>query len=754
MSRPLAVMGFSFFLTLIFIQQSDSVVLACCFGAFTLLIFLISLFVKSLREQRVLPVAALSALSACILFVVTILYSYQPSLITVENARIKAEIIDVPSEFDNEYILKTQEINGEDFDVKIRILTDKLTDAQPYDYVEFVGNIYVLGNDDLEIHKNYRSDGVYLGAYTFHDFKITESTDKPLNYHIIKLKNSIITSIFERLPGDEGSIVSSILLGGRNNLSNNIYNNLKQTGVAHLFAASGLHLSIWAYSVYRFIDFLFKRFRFGRYVASAITVVAVLLFTALTGFTYSCLRASIMLLVVLLGNFLNEEADSLNSLGLALLIICVINPFASYNIGLQLSVCSVLGIIILHPYLYSLLKAEKIKYSFLSFLIRYIYSAFSVSFSATVFTLPVSILSLGSISLVSPLTNLLLFFVPAMIMICGGFIFLTSTIPFLSEIFAFIAGIGAKYILYVTGLFVKIPFSCVSAQETYIKIWLVCSLLILALCMFIFKRKGKIIKFTSIISAVILVFGIFSFYVVNSGRTKVTALDVGNGISVLVTKKDFCMLIGSDGDYDAYYEIRKQLNNEMIKEIDLLLLPYEKALTSDSTLNLLKEYKVSTVVCSDKDVFCDFLNGVINKLRNSDTEISDSLCKMNIVNAVRDMTKVYSGIYLSCSMTDNLTCVYFQADYTSFTVSFNPNDSYCNVDESWINSDVLITRAAIPTELSHDYFGHVIISDSRPSTIDVAQEYNVKANKVSVTCSLGSVQINSKGSSYYSVRRL
>ena len=73
---------------------------------------------------------------------------------------------------------------------------------------------------------------------------------------------------------------------------------------------------------------------------------AVLCFMALTGFTVSVVRApGVMVLLGIIAPVLSESADSLTSLGAAVLLLTALNPAAAADIGLLLSVSSVLGIL-------------------------------------------------------------------------------------------------------------------------------------------------------------------------------------------------------------------------------------------------------------------------------------------------------------------------------------------------------------------------------------------------------------------------
>ena len=109
-----------------------------------------------------------------------------------------------------------------------------------------------------------------------------------------------------------------------------------------LFAVSGFHLSLWTAMIFTFTEHLRGRMRlFGNLGA----LLFVIFFMALTGFTPSVMRAGAMMLIFILSKIINQQADSLNSLCLALTVLLLTNPFLASSISLQLSFFATLGII-------------------------------------------------------------------------------------------------------------------------------------------------------------------------------------------------------------------------------------------------------------------------------------------------------------------------------------------------------------------------------------------------------------------------
>jgi len=141
----------------------------------------------------------------------------------------------------------------------------------------------------------------------------------------------------------EGSIplVNSILLGDREKVPENLMDGFLQTGTIHFLAISGLHVGILVISLHC----LLRLFRFNIRYLAIIIILVVFLYAAITGMKSPIIRAGIMV-AVYYGTFIvNRRWDLPNSIAAAVFIILLINPSDLFNVGFQLSVLAVLGIV-------------------------------------------------------------------------------------------------------------------------------------------------------------------------------------------------------------------------------------------------------------------------------------------------------------------------------------------------------------------------------------------------------------------------
>lgn len=144
-----------------------------------------------------------------------------------------------------------------------------------------------------------------------------------------------------RLRGQHGPFLAAILLGRREGLSPELAETFRRSGLYHLFAISGMNLALIAAFVYGTLGLLLGR-RFG----AGASVLAISLYTALTAGQPSVWRASLMVLVHLLGIVLGRRPDGLNSVCLAAAVLLLARPGLLADLGFQLTVLATASVLL------------------------------------------------------------------------------------------------------------------------------------------------------------------------------------------------------------------------------------------------------------------------------------------------------------------------------------------------------------------------------------------------------------------------
>jgi competence protein ComEC len=293
-----------------------------------------------------------------------------------------------------------------------------------------------------------------------------------LGYFPARLRRTLQNRVGELFPEDSVPFLQALLLGESSGLDYATETALSLSGLRHVAAVSGLHLSI----LFSVVFFFTRR---NRYLSLLVGAPVLLIFSAMVGFTPSILRSALMQLLMLGALALDREYDPPTALGFAALIMIAGNPLTVTAVGFQLSVASVAGILLVAERLRSWLMDPKRlgrwKFGTLRSKIASWFSVVvSVTLGALLFNTPLTAWYFGSVSLLCVLTNLLCLWAVTLLF-CGSLAVLalgTIWLP-LGKCLGWCLGWVVRYVLTVAGLIAKFPLSSVYTQSPYVVLWLV-----------------------------------------------------------------------------------------------------------------------------------------------------------------------------------------------------------------------------------------------------------------------------------------
>lgn len=621
--RPFALVGFTYLLTLaaaVYLGPNVSLFFACLL----LLLFLLSLAVPFLRRKRTVPAAMLIAAVGFFVYFfaytreVTPLLSYDG-----KDAVISGTICELPYEANGRcyYILETDCVKIEKEEpaqkIKLRISSEEAIEADVYDRITAQVHLFAPeGGSGFDSESYYASKGIYLLSYLPADstVQVLPAEKRPLYYYALKARKEMLSALRVYLPVKEAALVSGVLLGDKYSLSKETKNDFRQAGVSHLLAVSGLHMTVIA----QFLFAIFLFLKIPRRLAALLAAAGVFCFMAVTGFVPSVARAGIMCILTLLGLVIHRRSDPLNSLGISVLILTLFNPFAAGDVGLLLSFSAALGLIVLSPVLRRALNRKLASWGISNRFTGKIASALSVSFSAVIFTFPVMMLSFREISLVFPISNLLSVYPAGIMLTFGALAVLLSFVPFLSFLaqgFFLLTGMIAKYLIWCVHLISSLPFASVSVSEGYLFLWFLGSLLLFGLAFLLGKGK-KLKKMTVLLSAILLLVGIFSHQIFSRNVLQVSVLDVGDGCAVTLCRDNRTAVLSASGGYTLEDELTAFLDTHRQKTFDLLLLPEWKRENPALIRKLIKEHSPSILLISDEEELDESLRVDLLKKEN------------------------------------------------------------------------------------------------------------------------------------------
>ena len=334
-------------------------------------------------------------------------------------------------------------------------------------------------------------------------------------------------------------------------------------------------------------------------------VPVIILFTFMTGCTASVVRACVMLVLVMLAPLLGRENDPPTSLLTALAILLAANPFAAASISLQLSFASMAGLFCVSGALHRTLDARLLptdtKLSRPRRKIRAFFSATTASsVGAMVFTVPLTALHFGNISLIAPVTNLLiLWLLPAAFIGCYLAALLGLVWAWGGMALAWVTAWPLRYILAVAKLLSKLPGAVLFTGNRVVVWWLV-----LVYAMFgaawLISRRRKVRYWIPAACSVLALCAVLTVNAVQLQRTStVTALDVSQGQSIVFSSGRACAVVDCGGRSTAEDPgdlAARKLFAQGHRSLDLLVLTHPHDDHVNGVLRLMHWLPVRTLV--------------------------------------------------------------------------------------------------------------------------------------------------------------
>ena len=263
----------------------------------------------------------------------------------------------------------------------------------------------------------------------------------------------------ELLRGDERALLLAMFFGDKSFLGQELSNDVTRSGLAHMTAVSGMHLSLIVNVFVSMLTALFGKSR--RVLRFTLTVSLILVFMVFFGMTASVRRSGIMMIIYHSALLFRRKADTASSLGAAAMLILLPEPYACRDAGLIMSVCGTAGMGIVSP---SLCRFAG-RHFRIGRLKRFIIECVCTSYC----TLPAAALIFGSWSLASPVSSVIIypFFYGAMICALAGIFLPVMFVPagvMLAPAAVYIRFVsGMRYVLLSFDGVEVIPFFAVSA---------------------------------------------------------------------------------------------------------------------------------------------------------------------------------------------------------------------------------------------------------------------------------------------------
>lgn len=597
-----AVVGFSMIFASVCAQFIGS---GLCFAAAAVILAcLLILFIKE-KRQLVVKYAILSAslMAVALTFVYSGIFLHKNQIAAAElegqTVVVEGRLLDYPEKAYGKYYYKLEvaAIQSEDGSMVKKNFSTRLSSsypipASPYDSLKLEAGFYrYQGDYGFSSEKRYWSQGILLGSYMgYGKYEVRQADDRPISFFFKQFRHSLEQRLAVLLPREEAAISSAMLLGSKNLISDEIDEAFRSAGVTHILVVSGMHMSL----ISGFILLLLRSFSVR--IRNLTAIFAVLFFMGLTGLQPSVMRSGIMIIIWLISGMLGREADSLNSLGFSITVMCISNPIIGADVGFLLSVMATLGIIKLYPLMFSKLKEGFKGKEKLWRFVNPAFSAICLSLAAVAGVFPIQLYVFEQISLASLLATPLMTIPSTLLMYTTPIALLLAEIYLpLASVFQFSTAFMARLMKAISELFsgfVSIDLSGAPGLMALILIILLFAVLLLLGS----GKTGKIIVCSA--SAMIVLLSVLTNSLRYGNVVSVAIVDQGDASSVVLIKGKAAAVLSSEGyNSRAEYEILKKHG---IKNLELLIVSSESREAIEAAKLLINQYSPRQILLENE----------------------------------------------------------------------------------------------------------------------------------------------------------
>ena len=436
-------------------------------------------------------------------------------------------------------------------------------------------NLYKMDNFDYELGDKVRIKGILRipdNNTNFNLFNYNKYLKSKKIYYImtgksielISKNNNVLYKIKNFINKriecfNKKEYLKMFILGDTSYLDKDIYNSYKENGITHLFAISGMHISLLS-SILLKITGSYK-----------ITILFLLLYLFLARFTPSVIRATFLFIILYINKKFNLKLKSYEVLILIFCLMLIYNPYYIYNVGFIFSFLISFNLMVFSKYLQNLKYFKGLLYtsliSFISGLAIMIYNYFSINILSIVLNM---------------------FFVPLVSVVIFPLSLLTFIFKFLSPLYIILINILESLSILCS----KIDIFEINFAKPSLLVLIIYLLLSFLSLKYFFKKK----YFLIVIYIVILFFHSNIRYF--KGKS-ITMLDVGQGDSVLLELNDKSIMIDTGGNYDYNLFtniLLPYLKSSGITKLDYLILTHGDYDHMGESINLVNNFKVEKVI--------------------------------------------------------------------------------------------------------------------------------------------------------------
>ncbi len=489
-----------------------------------------------------------------------------------KEVSLQIEATDYAFATENRYIVdgKTQ-LEGRSYNLRLYYYEE--CSIKPGDLIRGLVTLRYTANGGIDAATYHKGEGIFLLGYAGKDMCVTACDQVPAKHFAAVLRKTITDRIDMLFPSDTAAFAKALLLGDDSDLGFEENLAFQRSGLRHVVAVSGLHVSI----LFSVLYFLTGR---KKILTLLMGVPLLFVFAAVAGFSPSVVRACIMQGLVILAVAMDKEYDPGTALSFAVLVLLFSNPLAVTSVSFQLSVGCMVGIFLFSHRIRNYLYSKKIFDSAKgkgrkARLIRRFVGSVSVSVSAMSVTLPLCAVYFDTISVVGILSNLLVLWLITYVFIG---IIVTSLLSWIwlpaGMVMGQLLSLPIRLIQWVARIMAAIPFGSLYTDNPYTLVFLAATGILLILLLL--SKKKPVAWVATALTVFYLITAIVPWTEPYWGDYMMTVLDVGEGQCILLQSKDCVYMVdcgGNDGETAATVAIRA-LESRGIRKLDGVILTH------------------------------------------------------------------------------------------------------------------------------------------------------------------------------------
>ena len=380
------------------------------------------------------------------------------------------------------------------------------------------------------------------------DYRITDAKclvkDDGINFYqnaLYKIRRAFSGVYKKSLPSEKAGVLCSMVLGQKKDVDDEIKSLYKMSGISHILAISGLHISLIGMAIYESL----KKLKLKVFASGGISVFFLISFGIMTGNSASAIRSIVMFSLFIIADVIGRTYDMLTACGISGVALLITEPLYIMHSGFLLSFGAVMGIALIMPVISGFFPKpdmtekmiyDKSKKQILKEKTRdMIFSSLKMSISVTLATLPIQLWFFYGFATYGFLLNLIVIPLAGILLVLaifGGC--LSLLIPSLGQVFLFPSSVLLFFYEEAAKGAMRLPFSYPVIGRPHPVSIAVYYVLLTCFCLYNFRLSDSRNKRGDHISILLPVLGIIILCLKIRTATTCTMIDIGQGDSLVI----------------------------------------------------------------------------------------------------------------------------------------------------------------------------------------------------------------------------